>query len=137
MKRAVLICLTLVTCGLSALAQTTAPTPPADDGEVVKISTNLIQLDVTITDKKGNPIRDIRPDEVEIYENGKKQEISFMTFVPGDQPQLAEGREVERAHGEPFVEVKVPSGASVQRDIAYGNEACGIDVPLFDTIAGV
>ncbi len=86
MKRILFIFLTLLMSGLSAQAQTTAPTPPPDDGEVVKISTNLIQLDVTITDKKGNPIRDIRPDEVEIYENGKRQDISGFTFISGSSP---------------------------------------------------
>src|SRR5690606_14766289 len=117
MKRTVLICLPLLMCGLSALAQTTAPTPPPDDGEVVKITTNLIQLDVTITDKKGNPIRDIRPDEVEIYENGKRQDISFMTFIPGEQPQLGEGREVGRREAVPLPASR-PKPEQIRRTIA-------------------
>ena len=47
----------------------------------MKISTNLIQLDVTITDSKGNVIRDIKPGEVEIYENGQKQNVTNFSFV--------------------------------------------------------
>ena len=38
-----------------------SPTPP-DDGDVVRISTSLIQVDVTVTDKKGNAIRDLKPE---------------------------------------------------------------------------
>lgn len=58
------------------------PTPTPDDSEdIVKISTNLIQLDVTVTDKKGNPIKDLKSDEVEIYENGVKQNISNFNFI--------------------------------------------------------
>jgi hypothetical protein len=34
-------------------AQNAKPTPPDDDGDVVKISTNLIQIDVSVTDKSG------------------------------------------------------------------------------------
>src|SRR5688500_858068 len=46
-----------------------ASTPPADN-DVVRISTNLIQVDVTVTDSKGKPVTDLRPEEVEIFENG-------------------------------------------------------------------
>ena len=56
------------------------PPPPLND-DVVKISTALIQIDVTVTDKKGKPVRDLKPEEVEIYENGKKQEISNFSFI--------------------------------------------------------
>ena len=51
---------------------TPSPTPPAD-GDVVKISTALIQLDVTVIDGRGKVVSDLRPNEVEIFENGEKQ----------------------------------------------------------------
>jgi len=62
--------------------QSPAPvsTPPADPA-IVKISVNLIQIDVSVTDASGKPIRDLRPDEVEILENGQKQRISNFSFV--------------------------------------------------------
>lgn len=60
---------------------TPTPTPARDDGEVVKISTALIQLDVTVVDRKGNPITDLGLDEFEMYENGQKQKISGVSFV--------------------------------------------------------
>ncbi|MGI8670495.1 MAG: VWA domain-containing protein, partial [Aridibacter sp.] len=67
---------------LNAFSQTPQPTatPMAED-DIVKISTNLIQIDVTVTDKKGNVITDLKPEEVEIYENGKKQDISNFSFI--------------------------------------------------------
>ena len=76
--------------GVAGLPQTPQPaaTPPPTDNEVVKISTSLIQLDVTVTDKNGKIIRDLRPDEIEVYENGKKQPISGLRFV-------SSGRELE------------------------------------------
>ena len=52
-----------------------------EDSDVVKISTALIQIDVTVTDKKGKVITDLRRDEIEIYENGQKQDISNFSFV--------------------------------------------------------
>ena len=64
---------------VSALSQSPTPTPVEDD--VVKISTNLIQVDVSVTDKDGRPIGDLRPDEIEIYENGQKQKITNFSFI--------------------------------------------------------
>src|SRR5215203_3144032 len=66
-----------------AVGQTPAPypTPPADEPDVVKITTALIQLDVTVTDRKGKIINDLRPDEIEVFENGQKQKVTSFSFV--------------------------------------------------------
>ena len=58
------------------------PTPtPATDNDVVKITTNLIQLDVIVTDSNGKPVADLKPEEIEIYENGEKQKITNFSFI--------------------------------------------------------
>lgn len=56
-------------------------TPPPEEKEVVKITTSLIQVDVTVTDSKGRIVSDLKPEDFEIYENGKKQDISNFTFI--------------------------------------------------------
>jgi VWFA-related protein len=69
---------------VSASGQTPGPTatpPPADETDVVKITTALIQLDVTVTDRKGKIVTDLRPDEMEIFENGEKQTITNFSFI--------------------------------------------------------
>jgi VWFA-related protein len=58
---------------------TARPTP--DDNDVVKISTNLIQIDVSVNDAKGKVITDLRPEEIEVYENGQKQKITNFSFI--------------------------------------------------------
>ena len=61
---------------------TLQPTPvPPNENDVVKISTALVQLDVTVTDKSGRAITDLRQDEIEIYENGEKQDLSHFSFI--------------------------------------------------------
>lgn len=56
------------------------PTPtPADD--TIRISTTLIQVDVTVTDKKGNAVPDLKPEDFEVFENGKKQTLTNFSFV--------------------------------------------------------
>ena len=83
-------------------AQTVDPTPtpkPAvidDDGKVVKISTSIIQIDVTVTDNRGKVITDLRRDEVEIYENGVKQEINGFSFVANLQPAKQKEKKVDK-----------------------------------------
>ncbi len=72
----------LVVFASPAYAQNATPTPkPTPDDDVVKISTNLIQIDVTVIDAKGKPITDLKPNEIEIYENGEKQKVSNFSFV--------------------------------------------------------
>ncbi len=67
---------------VSAQTPQTNPTPPVeDDADVVKISTTIIQMDVVVTDKKGNQITDLKPEDFEIYENGKKQKITNFSYI--------------------------------------------------------
>lgn len=67
---------------LSVFPQTPEPsaTPPIND-ETIKISTTLIQIDVSVTDKKGNFVTDLKPEDFEVYENGKKQDITNFSLI--------------------------------------------------------
>ena len=66
----------------NAFAQNPATTPtPKGDEDVVKITTHLIQVDVTVTDKSGKVVHDLKPEDFEIYENGQKQSISNFSFI--------------------------------------------------------
>jgi VWFA-related protein len=82
MKKIFLLTALTLLSGLHVFSQNPQPaaTPPDDD--VVKISTNLIQVDVTVTDLKGNVVKDLKPEDFEIYENGEKQKITNFLFVP-------------------------------------------------------
>lgn len=62
-------------------ASQTTPTPTTQDDDVVRITTNLIQLDVTVTDKDGNLVPDLKADDFEILENNKTQKISNFSYV--------------------------------------------------------
>src|SRR5438128_9713741 len=61
--------------------QTPQPTQPADDDEVVRITTSLVQTDVVVTDKDGRQITDLKPEDFEILENGKPQNITNFSYV--------------------------------------------------------
>ena len=88
MRNSLLISIFLVFLSTAASAQVPSPSPSPTpvDNDVVKISTTLIQVDVTVTDRKGKPITDLKPEDVEIYENGKKQKITNFSFVSSGRP---------------------------------------------------
>ncbi len=48
--------------------------------DVVRITTNLVQVDVVVT-KKGKPIKDLKAEDFEIFEDGKLQTITSFTYV--------------------------------------------------------
>jgi VWFA-related protein len=72
--------LSLVCCSPIQGQQQTSPTPQTDE-DVVVISTNLVQVDVVITDKEGRHVTDLQPGDFEIYENKKKQQITNFSYV--------------------------------------------------------
>ena len=82
----------LLAVNSSAQVPVPSRTPPADDADVVKITTALIQIDVTVTDKSGKIFADLRRDEIEIYENGKKQDINNFTFVSNVRDVVEKGK---------------------------------------------
>jgi VWFA-related protein len=62
-----------------ALAQPAPVREPA--GAVFTSGTAVVLLDVVIRDKSGRPVPDIRPEEVQVSEDGVKQEISGFRWV--------------------------------------------------------
>ncbi|HEY0458020.1 MAG TPA: VWA domain-containing protein [Pyrinomonadaceae bacterium] len=95
MKRFVLAPILFLLCVLSLAAQTPLPTStptPSTDNNTLKIPTTLIQVDVTVTDAKGNIVKDLKPGDFEIYENGEKQPITNFAFISNlrTKPEPAE-----------------------------------------------
>ena len=96
MKNKAFLALLLSFCVfLPALAQTKPatsqqPQKPGDDqDEVVKINTNLVQVDAVVT-KDGKVVTNLTADDFEVYEDGKKQPITsfaFISNVPSTTPQ--------------------------------------------------
>lgn len=58
--------------------------PPTDTDDVVKISTKLVQIDVIVTDKKGEQIRDLTAKDFELVQDGKAQKITGFSYVNSD-----------------------------------------------------
>ena len=94
----VLILLVLLTLAAHAQAQ--------EPDNVVKVKSNLVNIDVIVKDKKGKYISDLKPEDFTITENGVAQKIEFF-----DAPVL---RTETRKPGETVV--GVPSDTTVTRN---------------------
>jgi VWFA-related protein len=54
--------------------------PPADEQDIVRITTNLVQVDAVVT-KDGKPVTDLKPEDFEIAEDGHPQTITNFSYV--------------------------------------------------------
>ncbi len=45
----------------------------------LRIETDLVTVDVVATDKNGNYVRDLRPDEIQLFENGQPRKLDLFT----------------------------------------------------------
>lgn len=76
---------------LSAQAQQQPKPPPKSQDEVLRIGAEEVLLDIVVRDKKGRPIRDLKASDIEIYEDGTKQEISSFRLVNRSGEATVEG----------------------------------------------
>ena len=72
----------LVLFSLAASAQTPKPSPQpsptdiVDDGDVVRVTSSLVVVPVSVLDKSGQPIQGLKIADFQLEENGRKQEIA-------------------------------------------------------------
>jgi VWFA-related protein len=86
MKQSVLALGLICTLLTAITAQQSATPPPpqrptSDTAEVVRITTNLVQIDAVVTDRRGQHIADLSAEEFEIYEDGRPQQISNFSYI--------------------------------------------------------
>ncbi|HKP44952.1 MAG TPA: VWA domain-containing protein, partial [Pyrinomonadaceae bacterium] len=136
---------------LSSLAQQPTQTAPGaspanpqqpglqPDDEVVKITTNLVQVDAVVTDKNDRQITDLRPDELEIFEDGKPQQITNFSYVstedgrakPTEQSQRDSQREAKAIGPVPPIRLRQEQ---VRRTIALVVDDLGLSFLSISTV---
>src|SRR6266508_6657609 len=70
---------------LPCLAQKIAPAaqrprqvfPAQEPEDVLRIDTDLVSVDVTLTDAEGRPVRNLRKDDFKVYADGVELPVSF------------------------------------------------------------
>src|SRR5689334_11179854 len=97
--------LLLIAFSLAAVplhAQDQSPTK-GDDQDVVKVTSNLVSLDVIVKDKKGRPVTDLKAEDFTVTENGVPQKI---TFFDSPLTTTTEGTQSTNAAGSTKTETK-------------------------------
>src|ERR1044072_1694767 len=56
-------------------------TPQKDKDEVVRISVTLVQIDAVVTDGKGRQVTDLKAEDFEVYEDGRRQHITNFNYI--------------------------------------------------------
>ena len=124
MRKALALLLSACLLSAAAAAQTSAPAqrtrPQQDDEEeVVRITSNLVQTDVVVTDKNDRVVDDLKLSDFDVYENGKKQDLKFMEFVGVDTGRRTEGERPNSAPPEAARAEREMTARDVRRVIAF------------------
>jgi len=63
-------------------APATAPPAPAQErpSGAIRAQSNLVRIDVEVTDHAGKPIRGLKPEQFSVTDDGKPQKITAFSF---------------------------------------------------------
>lgn len=82
--------LCLMLCAGFSQAQDPKQTPPQkQDDMTLRISTTLVQTDVTVLDKQGRFVEGLKPDQFQVKVDGKPQRIDLFNRVTAGTPEEA------------------------------------------------
>jgi len=70
-----------ITVGVSPALVCGQTTTSQDQTDVVRVRSNLVQLDVVVKDKKGRPVKDLKAADFEVFEDGVAQKVELFRFV--------------------------------------------------------
>src|SRR6516225_9713819 len=84
----------------------------AQDNPDIHVVVNMVQLNVAVTDKKGNYVTGLKPDDFQILEDGIVEKPA--TFAEGNGPARNLGELANEAPGDPAKGAgsQVPLGSS-------------------------
>jgi hypothetical protein len=75
----------LAVCVQTSAQQPSKPNPspiPTPDDDVIRITTNVVQVDAIVTDKDGKLVMDLKAEDFEIIEEGKTVKPEYFLFIP-------------------------------------------------------
>src|SRR5258705_7913674 len=64
-----------------AAQQPVTPSKPQTPDEVVRTRTNVVQMDALVPDRRGQQMVDLSPEEFEVYEDGRRQQLTNFSYV--------------------------------------------------------
>lgn len=77
-------------CVLSAILLHAQVVPTASSPDpTIRVNVNLIQMDVTVTDRSGKHVAGLTPEDFEVFRDGKRQVLKSALWVPGQRVAAA------------------------------------------------
>lgn len=93
-----------------SLPKATPPDTQQPEQDVVRITTNLVQIDAIVTDKSGNQVTNLTANDFELLQDGKPQKIVNFSYVntetPNQTPSASTGKNDKKAILPPPVRVR-------------------------------
>ncbi len=115
----------LFACGVAPSGSAQQQNPPAQtqqpNQDVVRITTQLVQVDAVVTDKKGNHVEDLATDDFELFVDGKKQDLTHFKHVslPPVKRELPPVKKSDAPPASPNMPSKKIEPRDVRRTIAF------------------
>jgi VWFA-related protein len=116
---------------VAAFAQTPQPTAP---DTVIRINVNLVQVDAVVTDSSGKPVTDLKPEDFEVLQDGKRQQITNFSYISTHDPSSARLRPAPAKKGAPPVPPARIKPQDIRRTVALVVDDLGLS---FESIARV
>src|SRR5260370_35671811 len=98
MHRCRLVPFLLLAC-LPRVAQAPPPTQEPARGLVSRKNVQEVLLDVVVRDKREKMVPDLKPEDLEVYEDGVKQSLRTFRFVFGAEVRAAEDKAAAQTAG--------------------------------------
>ena len=86
------------TAFLRAEAQDVTPSP---SGPTIRVTATEVALDLVVRDKKGRQVKNVKPADIEIYQDGVRQQLLSFRAVPGREQEHRQQSEAETGSGAP------------------------------------
>src|SRR5436853_7858878 len=86
-RQSILLATVLAVLAVPTHSQEKKTKKSAYDDDVIKVTSNLVSLDVIVKDKKGKAITDLKPEDFTVFENGVAQKIDFFDSTLSSGPE--------------------------------------------------
>jgi VWFA-related protein len=104
----------------------------AQQPPMTRTTTTGVLIDVSVVDRQGRPVLDLRPEEFDLEEDGKRQQIGAVSLVHAGVSRGVAGAAVSRSHAAP-PSPSVPPSATVPAD-GQPDETPSVTAILFDRL---
>jgi VWFA-related protein len=108
---------------IATASDQSASAPDQTSGYTLKVASRLVDVGIVAYDKKGHPVKDLKAEDFEVYDNGVKQQIRFFSSfdasppapanAPGVAPDLTFSNRPADASAASLASQGTPSGATI------------------------